>query len=351
MIAENNHENVRQLRNLQWVVLAISVLFACIIGNGYYNLSINRGALFAICTAVLLTSIAWGLAKFIGSSEHGIKGNAPLFVMLIILSAVGVFNALMINLEGHRIFQEAIDAATQRFREVPPVAVEALQDPKIIQQRERIEDQKVALKQEIENPLNCGAGPAARKIMDDIAHELPGFTVLSGTLGNCARAPEVAVEYLQQIDQLEDQYLEKSGNKALVAERQQILADEATAEDHLHQLEKSLNDGINLLTVARPAMEELASDYQGMAAKLYRYPAGKQLKPSLDISAVRNLGEWSQVINLIVSRLDKVQTYIYIFLAGFADWLLVHLFYLLRRLRRNVQPVRADAPQTVSNLW
>lgn len=352
MNTAKHHDSVRQLRNLQWVVLAFSCLFVFVIWNGYYNLFVNRGVVLAIFGGFLLAALAWGLGKFIGSSEKGLKGHAPLFICMLTLSAVGVFNSLMINLEGRRIFQEAIDSALHGLPELHQVAGAALQDPATEGKRERIANLRLGLKQEIENEFNCGAGPAARKIMEDVRVELPGFTVLSGApVGNCEESRRAASMYLDQIDNLEKQYLEKHGYYTRMAERDKMLKAITQLKTELQKLQKEVDSGANLLTVARPRMEELATDYQSFALILSAFPEGKTLNTSLDISSVRNLGEWSQAISLIFSRLDKLQTYVYIFLAGFADWLLVHLFGLLRQLRTGIQPIKGMPPASIPNPW
>jgi hypothetical protein len=354
MLGTQPHDDEHQLRTLQWVVVAFSCLFVFVIWNGYYHLFANRGLLFAIFGGLLLSAIAWGLGKFIGSSKKRLKGtgNAPLFVLMLTLSAVGVFNSLMINLEGRRIFQETIDNGLKDWLELQHVADESLQDQKIEAKRERIANLKLALKQEIENEFNCGAGPAARKIMDEVKQELPGFTVLSGSpVTVCADSSKVASMYMEQIDSLEKQYIEKHGYLNLIAERERTLSAITQSKIELLKLQREVDSGVDLLNETRPRLEELAANYRSLALMLYMFPAGKALANSMDISAVRNLGEWSQAINLIVSRLDKLQTYVYIFLAVFADWLLVHLFGMLRQIRGDIPPAKVESEPTIANPW
>jgi hypothetical protein len=363
MSNSSNLEAPKQLSTLTLIVFAFSIVFFAVLANGYYILFVKNGVILAGFIGVLLAFIAWSLGKFIGSSESGIRGHIPMFVLMLLLSAVGVFNSLMMNLEGQRIFQESIDNASARYKELPILAKQAMRDDVIEAKIAKLDSLMNSLEQEIRNPRNCGEGPEARRIIIKIKEELPDFEKLSGNTSNC----EVND---QEINQLIDMYRTQINVKLfnsklfvdknyteLVKARTKIIQTEEVAQLKLGQLRTEVSNGTdsrNLLSNTRPQLEALASEYQSLALDLSKYSRGdvaSKVEPTLDLSAVRNLGEWSQLINLMISRLDKLQTYVYLFIALFADWILIYLFAHLRTHRLAQPKKRNVADKTINNPW
>lgn len=152
----------------------------------------QQNLLLALGAALLFPLLAWWLAKFIGSSRTGIRGNLPLFILLLLVSAVGVFNSLMLNLEGRRIFIEAIERAHDQFDRLGGRAVGELQrggSSSPAAHIARVQNLKEALFSEIRNPLNCGQGPQARAILENLREELPQFRALSNRRPTVPRMP------------------------------------------------------------------------------------------------------------------------------------------------------------------
>ena len=363
MSNSSNLDAPRQLNTITLIVFAFSLLFFAVLANGYYILFVKDSAILAALIGLLLASIAWGLGKFIGSSESGIRGHLPMFILMLMLSAVGVFNSLMMNLEGKRIFQEAIDNASLSFKELPILAKKAMRDNAIEEKIARVDTLLNSLEQEIRNPRNCGEGPEARRILNEIRIELPGFRKLSGTNLNCNEneilVNQLVIMYREQASKelFNSKLLVDANYGELVQSRNSIIETEKRAQNQLGQIRTEVNGGANssfLLKNTRPKLEGLAAEYQSLATDLIKYSRGDisaNVRPSLDISAVRNLGEWSQIINLLLSRLDKPSTYVYLFMAFFADWILIYLFQQLRA-QRSAQPRKRNvAPTTINNPW
>ena len=100
----------RELRASGLGLILYSVVFVALLAYGW-NFIIGGFLHPAISWlgALVMALLTWVLAKIIGGSERGIRGNKALFTALLILSAVGVFNTLMIRLEGKAIFGETIE--------------------------------------------------------------------------------------------------------------------------------------------------------------------------------------------------------------------------------------------------
>ena len=75
---------------------------------------------------------------------------------------------------------------------------------------------------------------------------------------------------------------------------------------------------------------------------------------NLNITDARSLGEWSQLINLILDRLDKPSTYVYFGLSVFFDWILIYLFARLSSLQAIVKqqnPKANIANRSIPSAW
>lgn len=352
MTEKTNTYDIARGKTLTWVVLGFSIVFFFVLANGYFNLFISKGEFLAWVVGILLASIAWSLAKFIGTSPGGIKSNAPLFVMLLLVSAVGVFNSLMVNLEGKRIFQEAIDESSATFHNLLLEAENKLTIPSLEAKRARVDKLKIPFYEELRNPINCGQGASARKLAQPIKDELPEFQVLSGR-GNCANIPRLISSYDEQIETLLRNSPEFTNSRynEIIQLKDRVKQADDEARKYLIEIKNAINNGANPLTEPRRALEDLATSYQNLVQEVSKYAQNSNSPRTLNINAVRNLGEWSQLLNLIFSRLDKPATYVYLALAFFFDWILVYLFSRLSDIKRG-HPIKHDRPTTgIKSPW
>jgi hypothetical protein len=350
-------EEVGQHKTFQWIVLIFSLLFVCVLANGYYNLFVGNGAFIAVLIGIFLASLAWFLAKFIGTSKRKIAGNIPIFILLLLLSAVGVFNSLMINLEGKQIFKETIDDSSIKFKDISLKAKNIFEntniEKKIDEKRKRIASLKRSFLEELSNPLNCGLGQAALEISKEIKQELPSFQLLSGS-HDCKVIDKVKKIYDSTIDTLLEnspelvnvKYTQDQDLKNSFIKREQL------SQEKLIRIRKGIDEGGSLLITSRPLLEDLATEYQNIALELKNYSTDLDIHENLEMNSVRHLGEWSQIINLIIARLDRPTTYVYLGLAGFVDWILVYLFSELSDLKKML-PNKKKATQTtgISSPW
>ena len=348
-----NNEELVQHRTFQWVVFIFSIVFFSVLSNGYYNLLVNKNVGLAFVVGIGLASLAWGLAKFIGSSTDKIKGNIPLFILLILLSAVGVFNSLMINLEGKRIFQEAIDDSQARFENLADSASKSLKNSVIEDKKARVGKLMTLFKAELKNPQNCGQGPVAKQLAKQLAEELKGFQVLSGST-TCNNIDSIIDTYEKTVSNLlaNSEEFTKGNYTEIQALKDEVALVEKDGQTQLNKLKGDINNGGNLLKDARNGLEDVASKYQAIAQKLNSSSTKENVHSSLNLSSVRNLGEWSQIINLIISRLNETSTYVYLFLAIFFDWILIYCFSKLSDLKRALPNRRVQQqPTNISTPW
>lgn len=328
-MAYGRMERGARLQGAQIIALLYSALFFFLISSGYYLL-FQRVILVAVIAAILFPLLAWWIARYIGSSEGGISAHKPLFVLLLLISALGVFNSLMLNLEGRRIFVETIDDSHDRFDQLGNRALQELgkggSDSPLAHMR-RVESLKAALFSEIRNPLNCGQGPEARKILASLEEELPEFRPLSNPHPDCAQNDRVIEDYETRINGLVDRA--PWSNQALLG----IVTDSNAAKKELDQLGATAGESwaVTLLHEVAPRLEAKNSQYRELYERLPKdSDAATGLPARLNLQSVESLGEWSQLVYLLINRWDRPTTYVYLLLAGFADWMMVYLFSLIR---------------------
>lgn len=271
----------------------------------------------------------------------------PLFILLLLISAVGVFNSLMLNLEGRRIFSEAIENSIDRFTTLESAAGKALVQRGVTERMARVQELESALIREINNPLNCGQGPEARRIIQELKKELPGFMPLSSTGVDCSKNAEVIKDYQTRIGELLNGA--SWNNPDLNAVREST----AAAKARLQKLSTSAGTMMapGLLSQISPDLQNINVAYRGDRERLSRQAIDVSALPEqLHLREVNSLGEWSQLLNLIVDRLDTITTYLYIALAFLFDWMMVYLFGLVRTSRPG-RSYAVPATGTLRKAW
>jgi hypothetical protein len=368
-----NTEEVGDLKTFQAVSLIFSILFLFVVGNGYYNLFLTKIGSTALVVALLLAALAWLLAKLIGTNKGKILGNLPLFFLLLIISSVGVFNAMMLNLEGKIIYLEAIEDAGKKFGNLfgASDAVLSNYDKEIEAKIRTVNGLHQLLDKEIENPLNCGQGPRAIQIGQDLKKELPLFQMLSIPVLTKSRnqqsceSVKILASYNSLINELLYNHpdLVKVHYKENKEFKSKIEAEVKGAQEELKELSVYVNNGGGLLKdnnidgvlvkSARGKLEDISTNYANLAVELKNYAPKAELQMNLNITDVRSLGEWSQLVNLILDRLDKPSTYVYFGLSVFFDWILIYLFTRLSSLKaivvqQKIKPIISESGITSS---
>lgn len=343
----------RRLRTVQVISALYSVLFVAAIGYGYFVL-VPGNHFVGTLAACVIAGIAWNIARFIGGHERGIVTYAPLFILLLIISAVGVFNTLMLNLESRQIFSETIETANTQFTELESSArkyLVALETEKRINKVQALKDALIA---EIKNPLNCGQGTKAREIMAELQSELPQFTPLNVPNIDCRQNDRLAEEYEKKImnDVEKTPWYIESRYSELRLDKNQILENVSLSRQKLQEMRLSVSSSspLTLLSEGSPMLKELGVTYSESVERLHRHTQSLEIPRTIDLALIESLGQWSQLINLLLARLDVPSTYVYLSIAVFADWMMVYLFGLVRQSKTNTRP-RSLNSNSLSTPW
>jgi len=332
------NEQVGRHRVIQTIVALYSFIFFGVIAYGYFYLAVGLNTALALLIAVVAATLAWFLAKFIGQSEGGIRANVPAFALLLLISATGVYNSAMINLEGGRIVAETASDAQDRFARLKRSTMAAVS--KDIDGFNEVIGLRDALAAELRNPMNCGQGAEAGRILARLERVLPGFRPLSTGGQKCAEIEKVAREYRAKIDEL---LTARYPNLQLVNE-----TDAAREELRAIEAQATTDYAPSMLRATKGVLVKQNHRYRDLYGRLDQI-GGRvdDLPTQLDMAGVQNLGDATKLPMLFVDRLDRGSTYVYLAIAIFFDWLMIYFF---QQAKRN-QVRRPTARPALEGAW
>lgn len=231
---------------------------------------------------------------------------------------------MMVYLEGGQVLADSTSGAMQNFAVIERAANTQLEANGTIERINRVNSIRDALFSEIENPLNCGQGPEAMRLIGELQRELPNFTPLSSPSRDCSRNQAVIEDYRTRTDAL---VARAPWNDA---ELNSIASDanqgRATLADLQREIGRSYSPG-NIQQISG-ILEGLQTDYQELLFRLEEKTDASDLPQNLDIAGAQSLGNIYELPALFFSRLDEVSTYAYLLIALGFDLFLVYLFHL-----------------------
>jgi hypothetical protein len=327
-MAKPSEDASRRLQTIQITAALYSILFVSFITYGYVVLLQGNAGYWSYVIGIILAIIAWLLARFIGSDEGGISRYLPLFALLLTISALGVFNTMFATFESKNILIESVDKSYARFSQIQGAVSKAQDEAGITERSASINTALNQLTDEIKNPINCGQGPRAMDAIRQLSGLLPGFSALSqGASNGCAEASALIAAYTDKVTEL------KKTAAWNDRDLQAAAADASVGLMKLQDTKTKISSGPRAISQVKSDLEMLAPIYAGHVSKLSAAQKIEGVPPSLDLRQIESIGEWSQLINLILGRWDKPSTYFYLLVAVFADWMMVYLFALVRENR------------------
>jgi hypothetical protein len=248
----------------------------------------------------------------------------------------------MLYLEGNRILTEAASEAQGQFGALGTAAEQARARSGAKARGDEILSKRDALFSEIENPLDCGQGPKATQLIQDLQRLLPGFEPLSNRGRRCERNQEVIADYRRRIDELlsrADWY-----NQGLVTLRSEA---DASAQ-RLGALRAELSADYSPLILPRVlgTFETEDARYRALRLQLSRDADIRDVDEGLHLSEVQSLGNAFKLPALFIERIDQPVTWVYLLIAFSFDYLMVHCFMMVannRGRRRKVEGGLAGA--------
>tara|TARA_R110000822_G_scaffold37204_2_gene104315 strand:- start:59 stop:1084 length:1026 start_codon:yes stop_codon:yes gene_type:complete len=322
---ENRH------RSTQVLLALFSIIFIAVITYGYYHLLLSFGWFIAFVGGLLIASIAWYLARVAGTSPGGMKASWLLIIPLFVISAAGVYNSMMVFLEGEQVLADTASIAQNRFSGLESAANRQLTADGVVERKNKVNSLRDALISEIKNPLNCGQGPEARRLIAELKRALPEFEPLSGAR-NCEQNEAVINDYNERIDALISRAPWNNPELNVVVNQA------GAARSELGKLRKEVSRSYSANDIAQISsiFEGFQTDYQDLLQRLGKEADIEDLPDGLDIVAAQSLGNVYRLPALVLNRLDEASTYVYLLVALGFDLLLVYLFQIanLSRARR-----------------
>lgn len=337
----------------QLTTLVASIIYIGIMINGYFNMffsTVNSMGL-SLLIASTLTLMGWLLAKLI-AINGGIKNAVALFIPLVLLSAAGIFNAMMVNTQGSTIFREAVDEANSSFETLESNAKNLLRSEDVEILEGKINNLKTAFFQEISNPINCGQGPAANRIFTELKNYLPDLTLLSGNK-QCGNVDKLLPFYEKQITDGLLKHPTMLENRPKFDALNKIKELSAKRKTEAGEAIANISANENLIVNVKPILETISRDYK-TASDLLKNNIGKDqarnIKSDLELDAVRSLGDVTKFPRLILSRINDVLMYFILMFAIGIDWILIYLLKRSSEISEAEKPNNTQQSSTPSGL-
>lgn len=314
-------------RSNQILLALFSFLFVTVIAYGYYHLLIDFGWFIAALFGAVISAFAWFLARVAGTAKDGAKVNWILVAPLFVISAAGVYNSMMVFLEGGQVLSDTASESQQQFGVLENAAQKELVASGVAKQINKVYTLRDALFSEIENPLNCGQGPEARRLISELRRELPGFEPLSSPSRDCSQNQAVIEDYKRRIDDLVNR---APWNNAVVSG---VARDAAKARQELADLRSEISKSYSPANIHQVSgiFEKYQTQYQDLRYRLGQQANVDDIPMDLPIVAAQSLGNVYKLPALIISRIGQASTYVYFIIALGFDLLLVYFFQLTER--------------------
>ncbi|WP_425228379.1 hypothetical protein [Sphingomonas sp.] len=329
-MSRRNEERTRRSRSAQTLLLVFSIIFCFFIAYGWFNLFLKFGVFVALICAFVAALLAWSLAREVGENVN----RRILFAPLLLVSAAGVYNSLMLYLEGGQVLVDAANRSEAQFAQLQTSAETGLATSGAAAHINHVRSLSEALFSEIRNPLNCGQGPEARRLIVELQRELPNFTQLSETGQTCAHNDEVVGDYRTRIDGL---IARASWNDPALAS---TAADAAGARQAVGVLRGQVAANYQPTQVPHVVGELEAQDaaYRDLRFRLSRRVDVRAIPEGLPLTAAQSLGNVAKLPSLFFSRLDQPSTWVFLLIAAGFDLLMVYLFSMAAASRIEAQP-------------
>lgn len=333
----NKAEQASRYRSMQVLLFVFSLIFFAVIAYGYFNLALRSGIFVALVIAVVVAVFAWYLARVVGTNG-GIRKNIVPFLFLLVVSAAGVYNSLMLYLEGNRILTDAASEAQSQYGVLRSAADQGLASSGAKSKADQIRTTSEALFSEIRNPLNCGQGQEARRLIAELQRLLPGFTPLSNAGQRCERNEEVIKDYKDRIDTLLGRATWNN------PDLQAVVSEANGADQRLGELRSELSASYSPLMLPRVLAEFETQDsrYRSLRQRLSRHAEVREIPEGLHISEVQSLGNAFKLPALFLERIDQPVTWVYLLIAFAFDYFMVHCFMMVAGAGGRRRPVESS---------
>ena len=352
---------------LYWLSLPLVVLFLIYIGGGYYFSfstvfpDISGFIIFGL--TLLLMFVVYVCLRHTGhqiETTRAFQGYRRYlwigsFLLLFLFSGYGFLTSSLLLVEGPVIVREGLSNTIKQLSALNAVAKNSLRVPAYEDIVSRVGALETQLHAEIKNPAGgqfCGVGVRAKDVLKQIAVYLPDVKILNGTDSghSCADAA-----YLDHLSTTYNNLIDSQLRKHPLAIVNRI----KDRSDYLTILNITVNSDVSDLELFQrqlagvptfifnldlyhksvSAIEKADGDYEKMYQQLVGFvdPKTVSLPPRIPGASIEQIASPIQVLNTIIARANRISTYIYIFIALFADLLASYLTSLVFMAHKQLQ--------------
>jgi hypothetical protein len=321
-------EEVSRYLTIQVILMLFTFVFFFTIAYGYFHLFIDAGWFLALLGGSIVAAFAWFLGRLIGTTPSGPwsdRKNYFFISILMIVSAAGVYNSMMVYIEGEKVLADTSTESQSYFNILATSANSELDGSGITTRIGRIHSLRDSLFSEINNPRNRGEGPEARRLMSELQRELPGFRPLSGSGRDGETNEAIIADYNSRIDDL---IARADWNSPVMVS---VSRDAKAATVQLEDMRTDINATYSPERIRQyvTSFEKLDGTYRKLRTDLATKANLEAVPSQLPLVAADSLGNVYKIIPLILSRASYPSTWVYLIMAVIFDLLLVSLFSIL----------------------
>jgi hypothetical protein len=328
-------------------LIGIVILFMATIALGWKGMFSGESEWVGIAVGIVVALIATVLAYAIGAEKKSFAGvSLAYFFILFNISAIGTLNACFMIFQSGNVIREEANTASAAIVLLRDVGTTKIVTAEADDLKNRVDSRWRSLQEELRNPVLCGQGPEAVRRVEELRQILPDFRLMAQP----QRLPRGAGNKAEGCDGIEDVIRAYSETVKRLLDNHPIYAPairQIQARENIQMganvLLASIKDDLDVKQIdkARPVLLRIATKYaelrEELSANVHSASSIKDIPANIDMANLAAIGNIGEVIPFIFRRLDEIDTYVYILIAFFLDFSVIHAF------RRVIKP---DLPNT-----
>jgi len=260
------------------------------------------------------------------------------FAVLLIISSLGTMNTMFMQTQQTSVLGDVISKTRTHIQKLKFKIEENLTTVAYDKQRAEIDQLFANFEKELRNPANCGFGAQSNQRFRELQQVLPNLKPLALGGGACQNVDALITAYKDTVDKLKDD-LPDPNTKKRYQQRNSFINNLQKTIDTIENLKvqnTNLDKGTTMpvLTSAWNTYAQTLQEAELITGKTFDLPA-----EIIDKNA-QGMGNITQILPLLISKLDELVTYLIIFAAVMFDVLLIEFFsrHLHSNLGANKNP-------------
>lgn len=246
------------------------------------------------------------------------------FFVLLLISALGTMNTMFMQTQQSGVLGDVISKTRNHLQQLKFTVEEKLATRAYDKQRADIAQMFKDFEKELRNPANCGFGAQANQRFHELQTELPKLKPLALGSGACGNIEALIAAYKDTVYQLRDDIADPETKKRFQQRNEFI----SQLQKTIAEIEDMKVKNLSLSkAAAMPALIAAWNTYAAILSESELIARSSFGLPSEIVDTnVQGMGSITQIIPLLISRLDNPLTYMIIAAAVLFDILLIEFF-------------------------